>query len=92
MSDYFRPGDVVAMIVPESGVELVRVAKCNSRRVVSYMTPGRERPIAWPDEAEAVTIGRYQAGASALYDLDERSFADEDAARAGIIKAEVADL
>ncbi len=75
--------DVVARL-SASGVELVRVAKCNSRRVVSYLIPGRKKPIAG-DGGEFVTINQYQEAAARLYDKDFRAFDDVVAARRALM-------
>ena len=64
----WKPGDVVAAISGDR-VELVRVSKCNSQRVVSYLRserasdspigrPGRKKPVAAATEdVEVCSIG-----------------------------------
>ena len=64
----WKPGDVVAAISGDR-VELVRVSKCNSQRVVSYLRserasdspigrPGRKKPVAaTTEDVEVCSIG-----------------------------------
>lgn len=75
----------MAKIVNGSAVELVRVVKCNSKRVVSYLRPGRVKAIAPKEGEEMVTIAdsAYQKAAGKLYDSGRTEFADtEEACRA----------
>jgi hypothetical protein len=93
----FKPGDVVALIRPSGEVEFVRVAKGNSRRVVSYLIPGRVKPIAAkPDYKignEFCTIAEFPEAAARLYDAGTREFPDVVAARRAVqTEAEIADL
>lgn len=83
MSAKFQPGDVVARVDGDR-VELVRVSKCNSRRVVSYLIPGRIKPIA-ATGGEFVTVAQYPKAAARLYDKGERVFTDEESARRAIM-------
>jgi len=87
MAKGFQSGDTVALISEDGGdVELVRVAKGNSRRVVSYLVPGRTRPIAATGGVgEFVTIAEYPKGAAALYDKGVRKFASIIEARRAIM-------
>ena len=80
-----KPNDIAARI--DGGrVELVAVARCNSRRVLSYLIPGRRKPISGAD-GEFVSIRDYQAGAKSLYETGERLFATEVEARRAILQA-----
>lgn len=86
MSDV-KQGDVVAVIRDDGAVELVRVVRENSRRVVSYIIPGRKKPIAAKEGVVIVSVGLYQAAVTRLYERDEREFGSEAEARR-IISAE----
>lgn len=89
----YKPGDVVALIDSDGRVELVRVSKCNSARVVSHLIPGRTKPIATPKSVEAVTISEFPVAASRLYEAGERDYEDVEGARRAVrLESEVADL
>lgn len=88
----FKPGDVVAMVSSIGRVSLVEVARGNSKRCISYLVPGRVKPIA-AQGAEFVTIEKYPAAARRLYDCGKREFADEgEARRAVLAEAELEDI
>lgn len=79
-----KPGDVAAR-VDGGRVELVRVARCNSRRVLSYLVPGRTKPIAATGDAEFASVAQYPKAAARLYEKGEREFEDVAAARRAIM-------
>jgi len=94
----WKPGDVVAAISGEHA-EIVRVSKCNSQRVVSYLRPGRKKPVAAATEdVEVCSIGfngntvipYYQTAAGRLYDKGLCEFASvEECRRAIVAEAEI---
>lgn len=90
----WKPGDIVAKL--NSGqIELVRVARSNGKRVVSYLRPERVKPIAPNDDDEFETIGvvpgmdreLYQKAASKLYEAGRRNFPDVEEARQVLTEA-----
>jgi hypothetical protein len=92
MAKGFSPGDTVARIDDTERVELVKVAKGNSRRVISYLVPGRTRPIAAdPDFGEFVTIAEFPKAAARLYDKGSREFVGIFEARRAIMDEADAD-
>jgi hypothetical protein len=90
----FKPGDVAALLRPDGTVELVRVAKGNSRRVVSFLRPPRVKPInADKEPGEFCTVEEFPQAAARLYDAGTREFSDVVAARRAIqFEAEIQDL
>lgn len=78
-------GDIAALFKPDGFVELVRVSKCNSRRVISFLRPPRIKPISATSEAgEFFSISEYPKAAARLYDAGTREFPDVPAARRAI--------
>lgn len=88
------PGDVAALIASIGRVELVRISKCNSRRIISYLVPGRTKPIAATVGAGEVTsIAEYQKAAGRLYDKGLRIYSSIAEARRAIMhEAELSDI
>ncbi len=89
-----KPGDVAALITSGGVVKLVRISKCNSRRIISYLVPGRTKPIAATAEAGEVTsIAEYQKAAGRLYDKTLWQYTDIAEARRAIMhEAELSDI
>jgi GH18 family chitinase len=76
-------GDIIARTDGDR-VELVSLVSFNSARVLSYLVPGRMKPIG-ASGGTFVTIRDYQSAARYLYDKGERVFVSPEDARAAIL-------
>lgn len=81
----FRTGDIVVKCTSPRLCSLVRVGRCTSKAVKSYIIPGRKKPIA-PAGEEFLVISDTprQEAAERLFNAGKTEFTAEDDIRRAI--------